>query len=121
MYASATASLAVLEVFANVSQAELLAAYMLISCTFDEAVVERVAANDLPKGWRASPGPPELRAIGDEWLSSARSVVLQVPSAILEHENNYLLNPLHPDFKRVTRSRPEPFRFDLRLLKVMPG
>ena len=30
---------------------------------------------------------------------------------------NYLLNPQHRDFQRVKLSRPEPFRFDLRLLK----
>jgi RES domain-containing protein len=117
VYASATASLAVLEVFANVAQADLLAAYMLMSCEFDEMLVESVSMNDLPRGWRGSPGPPELQAIGDQWLAAARSVVLQVPSAIIEHESNYLLNPLHPEFRRVARSRPEPFRFDLRLLK----
>jgi RES domain-containing protein len=42
---------------------------------------------------------------------------LQVPSSIIEHESNYLLNPLHPDFKRVKRSAPQPFVIDLRLIK----
>jgi RES domain-containing protein len=117
IYTSATASLAVLEVFANVSKAELIAAYMLASCKFDDALVERVSISELPADWTSSPAPQGLQVIGDEWLSAARSVVLEVPSAIIEHERNYLLNPLHPDFKRVARSRPEPFRFDLRLLK----
>lgn len=117
VYTSATASLAVLEVFANISQSELLRVYALISCEFDETLVERLAAADLPRGWHSSPGPPELQAVGDRWLLAARSVVLEVPSAIIDHENNYLLNPSHPDFKLVRRSRPQPFRFDIRLLK----
>ena len=117
VYTSATASLAVLEVFANISKGELLAAYMLIACEFDEGLVERVSADNLPKTWRSSPGPPELEVIGDEWLNSQRSAILEVPSAIIERERNFLLNPLHADFKLVRRLRPEPFRFDLRLLK----
>jgi RES domain-containing protein len=116
VYASATASLAVLEVFANVQRSELLGAYMLLSCAFDESLVERVAPNELPGNWRRSPGPPELQSIGDAWARNQRSAILEVPSAIIEREKNYLLNPRHPDFDRVIRSAAEPFRFSPRLL-----
>lgn len=117
VYTSATASLAVLEVFANVQRAELLGAYMLVSCDFDETLVTRVTREELPKHWRDSPAPPELRSIGDEWVRQGTSAVLAVPSAIIESEFNYLINPKHEDFRRVARSRPEPFRFTLRLIK----
>ncbi len=40
-----------------------------------------------------------------------------VPSAIIPHELNYLLNPLHPHVKRVRIGRPEPFSLDPRLWK----
>jgi RES domain-containing protein len=40
-----------------------------------------------------------------------------VPSSIVPHELNYLLNPLHPHFKRIRIGRPEPFSFDPRLGK----
>jgi len=42
--------------------------------------------------------------------------VLSVPSVIVEHERNYLLNPLHENFKRIKLSPPKPFRFDFRLV-----
>jgi hypothetical protein len=32
------------------------------------------------------------------------------------HESNYLLNPAHPDFKKITLGKPELFSFDPRLL-----
>jgi len=35
---------------------------------------------------------------GDAWAESASSVVLQVPSASLAGETNYLINPQHTDF-----------------------
>ena len=116
IYTSATASLAVLEVFANVQRSGLLAAYMLAECEFDERLVTRVSIADLPANWWRSPASPELQVIGDRWSIERTSAVLQVPSSIIERENNFLLNPLHDDFRRVRLSRPEPFRIDLRLL-----
>lgn len=117
VYSSATASLAVLELFANVQRSELLISYSLLSCSFDEALLSEVGLDDLPSNWRGSPAPAELQAIGDDWLRSGRSAVLRVPSAVIEHESNYLLNPAHRDFKRIKRSAAEPFMFDLRLIK----
>ncbi len=117
VYTSATASLAVLEIFANFHREDLLASFELLSCAFDDAFVSSVEPSELPTNWRQSPAPARLQAIGDEWLRTAQSVVLQVPSSIIEHESNYLLNPLHPDFKRVKRSTPQPFVIDLRLIK----
>jgi RES domain-containing protein len=45
------------------------------------------------------------------------TAVLAVPSAVIPHELNYLLNPRHPHFKRIRVGRPEPFSFDPRLRK----
>jgi RES domain-containing protein len=117
IYTSATASLAVLEIFANVQRSELLGAYMLMSCGFDAALVTHVSPQVLPKNWRHSPPPPELREIGDGWVIREESAVLAVPSSIIETELNYLINPRHVDFQKVERSEPEPFRFNLRLVK----
>jgi RES domain-containing protein len=38
-----------------------------------------------------------------------------VPPAVILQEPNYLLNPLHSDFKRIRVGKPEAFRFDPRL------
>jgi RES domain-containing protein len=42
--------------------------------------------------------------------------VLAVPSAVIPQENNYLLNPAHPDFKQIRITRPSPFSFDPRII-----
>jgi RES domain-containing protein len=54
--------------------------------------------------------------IGDRWVKEARSVALELPSVIIHTEPNYLLNPVHPDFKKVTLGKPVPFSFDPPLL-----
>ncbi len=116
VYTSSTISLAVLEILVHLQETSLLSSYSLISASFDDAFVERLDHSVLPDGWRAYPAPSELQRIGDEWVRSQRSAVLEVPSVIVERESNYLLNPAHPDFSSVVIGEPEPFTFDVRLL-----
>ena len=44
------------------------------------------------------------------------SAVLEVPSAVIETDSNYLLNPRHRDFNATRIMDPQPFEFDLRLM-----
>ena len=88
---------------------------MAIPVEFDEALLETVAAPDLPADWTEEPPPPSSMEIGDRWVKEARSVVLELPSVIIHTEPNYLLNPAHPHFKKVTLGKPVPFSFDPRL------
>jgi RES domain-containing protein len=53
--------------------------------------------------------------IGRKWTAEFRSAVLRVPSAIVPAEWIYVLNPKHPDFRRIEFLTPAPFGFDLRL------
>ena len=43
----------------------------------------------------------------DDWI--------RVPSAVIEHENNYLINPAHTDFKKLVIGSMEAFKLDPRL------
>jgi RES domain-containing protein len=72
---------------------------------------------DLPVHWRRDPAPPELAVIGNAWVTAARAAVLAVPSAIIEDETNFLLNPAHPDFSKIRIGDPQAFEFDPRLIK----
>ena len=69
----------------------------------------------LPKDWRADPPPTKLKEIGKKWSNNQISAVLKVPSAIIPTECNYVLNPGHPDFKKVAIKQAAPFKFDQRL------
>jgi RES domain-containing protein len=78
--------------------------------------VSAVAVADLPADWQRYPGPPALRDLGTRWAESKASVVLAVPSAVVRGERNFLLNPRHPDFARLTVGAAEPFALDERLM-----
>jgi RES domain-containing protein len=116
VYTSQSAALAALEMLVHVGRGSVLHAYVLIPCRFDEALVSRLDRRRLAKDWRSYPAPPELQQIGDEWVTRGTSAVLEVPSAVIETDSNYLLNPRHDDFRTIRVMQPQPFDFDLRLL-----
>ena len=74
-----------------------------------------VSPADLPEGWDAFPHPPATQEIGTRWLREGRSAALQVPSAVVPHAANVLINPAHPDVADLTAGGPDPFDWDPRL------
>jgi RES domain-containing protein len=61
------------------------------------------------------------RAIGDDWLASMETPLARVASAIVPHTWNVLLNPLHPDAKRIEIAEVIKERFDNRLFRFGAG
>ena len=115
VYTSSSLSLAALENLVHLTP-PVSFKYSVIQVEFDEALVETMTLAKLPKGWTEEPPPPLTKAIGALWVKEARSAVLELPSAIIQTESNYLLNPIHPDFAKLTIGKPESFSFDRRLL-----
>jgi len=71
----------------------------------------------LPARSRKTPAPPELAQIGDEFVKKAKTCLLLVPSALAVNENNWLINPQHPEFKKIAVNPPEPLRYEARMLR----
>lgn len=117
VYASASLSLACLELLVHLQDVSALAGYVGIELTFAENLAEHLDRGRLPEDWRR-PEHPGLKDIGNEWLRVGRTPVLVVPSAIIPLETNYLLNPLHPEFSTIRVGEPRPFDWDPRLLQV---
>ena len=115
VYTSSTKSLAALENLVHLNP-PVLFRYVALRVQFDDALVERVVRHTLPAGWQVEPPAPSTQAIGDAWVREARSAVLEVPSVIISGEPNYILNPAHLDFKRITVGKSERFTFAPRLL-----
>ena len=114
VYASATQSLAALENLVHLNP-KVAFRYAAFRIEFDAALLEPFSAA-LPANWTEEPPPPSTQVIGDRWVKEARSAVLGLPSIVVRGEANYLLNPAHPDFARISVGKPEPFTFDPRLL-----
>lgn len=113
VYASSTLSLAALENLVHLNP-PLLFKYVAFPIEFDDALV--ASPGKLPADWALEPPGPAGKAIGDAWVHAGRSAVLAVPTVIIPSETNYLLNPAHLDFKKISIGMPQPFAFDPRLL-----
>ena len=122
VYCSGSLALAVLEVFVHLDSSLLPDDLVAVAVEVpDEIVIDRLDPATLPPDWRDIPGPEALRDTGTDWVASGTGVALAVPSAIIEQEWNYLLNPDHPEFAKLLARAPEPFRFDARMQKAAPA
>ena len=118
VYTSATVSLAALEYFVHVDPDDAPADLVLVTVDIPASVVIReLRAGDLPAGWRSFPAPEELARLGGEWAHGLETAVLCVPSVVVPEERNYLLNPAHRQFRRLTFTPARPFSFDPRMWK----
>ena len=115
IYASRTFAGAMLECLARAGIGRIPRTQVAIEIRIPGAVsVEQHDDSSVPAGWDHRNGHV-ARSFGDEWISARRSAVLIVPSVVARREGNVLLNPLHPDFKRVVPGLPEPVVWDARL------
>jgi RES domain-containing protein len=71
--------------------------------------------NKLNQQWAKVINYPITQQLGDEWLHKMETAILKVPSAIIDLEYNYLLNPAHPDFEKIKIRSVNKFTFDPRL------
>jgi len=83
----------------------------------DDLVRERVETSNLPANWRESVAPPELARLGDEFAQRGENCLLVVPSVLAPNENNWLINPEHPDYKRIVVREVEPLSYDPRMFR----
>ena len=115
IYTAESRSLALLEML--VQDEPLRAHYVLTPAYLHSSVsLETLDVKALPPQWRNPAGREVLQTLGGEWLAQLRSCVLAVPSAVVPAECNFLINPLHPDFKHITLGTMETLETDMRLV-----
>lgn len=81
----------------------------------DDLVVNVVRAGDLKPGWTAD--QRATQGIGNAWVAAKASALLLVPSAVVPHTSNVLLNPGHAGAKRVRLVAVSEHALDSRLLR----
>jgi RES domain-containing protein len=70
---------------------------------------------DMPANWRESAAPPALAELGGEFAQRGEHCVLIVPSVLAPAEDNWLINPQHPDYKRIEIHEVGPLNYDPRM------
>lgn len=117
VYTSGTLSLAALEYLVHVDSDILPDSLVSVKATIPETLaIETINPSDLPGNWKDKIMPVTLQELGTAWANGDNTPILKVPSVVIEHEFNYVLNPLHPDFPQITWDTYIAFSFDPRLL-----
>ena len=116
VYASGSLALAAIETFVHLGEDGLHIEFVSFRIEIPDSVPVQHCRRP-PAGWRAEPPHEASMRYGSNWLRRGRTAVLEVPSAIVPSESNYLLNPHHDDFRRIRIARPRPFVFDPRMWK----
>ncbi len=117
VYASENLSLAALELFIWLSEADKTEEFLVIPFDIPKDLVVAFPLSSLPRHWRAPDPVQETMEIGDAWVRSGDSAIFKVPSVVIPAEFNLILNPAHPEFKRLVIHPAESFTFDPRLWK----
>lgn len=120
IYCSWSRSLACLENLVHRSNVVLSNRFSVMVIELGESVNHSIVDPvELSKNWYMTTpiSYRECQMIGDSWYHKNESCLLQVPSAIIIKEFNFVINPNHPDFKNVKLVGLEDFSFDNRIFQ----
>jgi RES domain-containing protein len=115
IYTSESIALSVLEYAANVSIEQMPFSMSITVYTIPGKSWKDFKLSDLPENWQEVPAPVETKIFGSQLLNEAKYLALKLPSVVILSEHNYILNPSHPDFKKIRIKEILPFTFDIRI------
>jgi RES domain-containing protein len=115
VYAATSRPMAVLEMLVHISNRRVTPDVRLFAVEIPDELIAEL--KPLPHNWNVFPYEASAVAAGDRWVRANSSAALLVPSAVLSKEHNILLNPAHPDFRRVKAHKPESNFLDPRLFR----
>lgn len=118
VYTSQSRALANLEVAVHLTLKLVPKDYFLTSIEIpDELILDYPEKKLQGKNWKTHPPSSFTQAEGDKFIKTGQKLVLKVPSAIVQGDYNFFINPLHADISKVKVLYSELFSFDKRLFR----
>ena len=115
LYTCQTIALCNAEIIVHANAAIIPQNYSLITIFVPDVFILQTLK--LPADWKSYPHAHSTQQIGDNFLTENKVLAFKVPSAAVQGEFNYLINPHHKDFSKVKIKNIQPFVFDERLFK----
>jgi RES domain-containing protein len=114
VYLAETRAMAVMEVLVHLSPEQVDRPFVLATFDVPDDKIYDISIFDLPEDWRDPQTGDELKKIGDKFVRDGIYLLMKVPSIILEEEFNFIINPNHPDSKKIKLVNRRDFVFDKR-------
>lgn len=116
LYTGQSRALCTAEIAVHTPLGNIPTEYELVEITIPDGVeVKQIEISDLPSDWKSIPHSHATQEIGDKFLSENKFLVFKVPSAVVQGDFNFLINPVHKQFHEVEITLTESFDFDARL------
>jgi RES domain-containing protein len=118
VYTASNISLAALETLVHFNTSSLPLNRILVRVDVPDdvwAARQTFTHTNTPVGWDVFPAGKISLDVGNAWLKSGTSALMEVPSAIVHEESNVLINPRHADAARISAARLRVFAYDGRL------
>jgi RES domain-containing protein len=113
LYSSGSLALATTEVAVHIPLGILPKNYYAITYEIAEGIkTKEILMKNLPDDWKSIPHSNSTQQIGDQFIKSLSSLILKVPSAVIQGDYNYLINPLHPDLAKLKIIDLQPYEFE---------
>ena len=119
VYLSSSIALACLETLVHLAAAGLPLNRYLVRIEVDDALWRARQTVMKPKvGWDAIPPGRVSIDAGQTWLAARSSALLEVPSVIVPEEGNVLVNPRHPDARKLRAAKLRKWTYDGRFIQA---
>jgi len=115
IYTCQSRALCTMEIAVHTPLGNLPKGYYLQTIKIPDLRIQEIKTTLLHKDWRNFPHHSSTKSYGNAFISQGKNLVLKVPSAIIQDEYNYLINPNHPYFKKIKLMDIQSFKFDQRL------
>ncbi len=117
LYVSEHISLAVVEMLVHNQFKDFNIELSLLHISFPDSIeIKEIKHSKMKSDWKEDFGYTQF--MGDQFIKSASNAILKIPSAVIKEENNYLINPLHADFKKIKITEITTFSTDKRLFSI---
>lgn len=118
IYTASNRSLAMAEVAVHLTLATIPNDYVMLTIFIPNTIsIKKISTKDLPANWNTFPYTNETQLVGNKFVFDNKFCVLQIPSVVTQGDCNLLINPSHPDFKKIKIKNIENFPFDKRIFK----
>ena len=117
VYTAESISLSALEFFVNIGSYNLVPDNLVLLTIEVDDNTKMIIQDplDLPKEWKNKINV--TRKLGDDFIKEAKAAIMKVPSAIIDGEYNFIINPKHQEADKVRILSIKPFTFDSRFFK----
>jgi RES domain-containing protein len=118
VYTGSSRALCTAEIAVHIPLGLIPSGYQLTTLEIpDKCGVEELDPDQLTTDWNSYPYTRTTQQLGDSFIKVKKSLAMKVPSAAVQGDFNFLINPLHKGVSEIVVVKTELFIFDERLFK----